>query len=141
MIDLSRFIIAHKEKYQIALSEIKSGHKESHWMWYIFPQLFGLGKSSTSEMYAIRSAEEAKCFLADPYLGQNLTEISTALLSLNTNNVYEVFDFPDNQKLKSSMTLFAAISDTDSVFQKVLDKFFCGKYDKLTMDILNNLQH
>ena len=138
--DAKRFIDAQKNSYDMALAEIKSGRKQTHWMWYIFPQISGLGKSTTSDFYAIKSIEETICFLSDPYLGKNLTEISTALLSLQTNNASEVFDFPDDKKLKSSMTLFASISDANSVFQKVLDKFFGGKYDKRTLSILSKLQ-
>ena len=135
-IDLSRFTSAHKQSYRIALEEIKSGHKYSHWMWYIFPQIHGLGKSFTSRYYAIQSLEEATLFLKDPYLGKNLIEISYALLNLATNNATEVFGRPDDRKIKSSMTLFSLIADADSVFQKVLDKYFEGRQDDRTLRIL-----
>ena len=125
--DLSRFTKAHRYSYQTALSEIKNGRKTSHWMWYIFPQMRGLGRSDTSKYYAIQSLDEAKAFLKDPYLGKNLLEI----------NATEVFGKPDDWKLKSCMTLFSIISEDGSVFHKVLDKFFYGKPDKRTLKMLN----
>ena len=121
--------------FATALSEIQNGKKRSHWMWYIFPQIHGLGVTPTSQYYAIRSRQEAKDFLADPYLGGNLVKIASALLDLDTNNASHVFGFPDDLKLRSSMTLFAQVSDFD-VFQKVLDKYFDGKPDDRTLSIL-----
>ncbi len=135
-IDLSRFVNAHKQSYQTALEEIKNGYKYSHWMWYIFPQIHGLGRSSTSQYYAIQSLEEARAFLEDPYLGKNLLEISQALLNLDTNNATEVFGRPDDMKLRSSMTLFSLVADADPVFQKVLDKYFDGRKDGRTLRVL-----
>lgn len=135
-IDLSRFVKAHKQSYQTALKEIQSGHKYSHWMWYIFPQIHGLGRSSTSQYYAIQSLDEARAFLEDPYLGKNLLEISQALLNLDTNNATEVFGRPDDMKIRSSMTLFSLVADADPVFQKVLDKYFGGRKDGRTLRIL-----
>ena len=135
-IDLSRFVNAHKQLYQTALEEIKNGYKYSHWMWYIFPQIHGLGRSSTSQYYAIQSLDEARAFLEDPYLGKNLLEISQALLNLDTNNATEVFGRPDDMKLRSSMTLFSLVADADPVFQKVLDKYFDGRKDGRTLRVL-----
>lgn len=137
-VNLERFIKAQQNfgTYQTALSEIKNGHKETHWMWYIFPQMLGLGISSTSQYYAIHSLEEARAFLNDPYLGNNLAEISQALLGLESNNAYSIFGSPDDLKLRSSMTLFAVAAGEDSVFAKVLDKFFDGKYDAMTLKLL-----
>lgn len=134
--ELSRFVNAHKQSYQIALEEIKNGHKYSHWMWFIFPQIRGLGKSSTSLYYAIHSLDEAAAFLRDPYLGGNLLEICHALLALNTNNATEVMGKPDDVKLKSSMTLFSLVADADPVFQNVLVKYYGGKRDSRTLKIL-----
>lgn len=133
--DLKRYTDAQKTSFSTALAEIKSGRKRSHWMWYIFPQIHGLGMTSTSQYYAIRNLQEARDFLADPYLGSNIIEISNALLDLDTNNASAVFGFPDDLKLRSSMTLFAQVSDFD-VFQKVLDKYFDGKPDERTLDII-----
>ena len=135
-IDLSHFVKAHKHTYSRALKEIKRGKKRSHWMWYIFPQVEGLGYSEISKTYAIHSIEEAAAFLNDAYLGNNLIEICHALLRLNTNNATEVFRTPDDLKLKSSMTLFSLVPNADPVFQKILDKFYDGKYDNRTLELL-----
>ena len=134
--DLSRFTNAHKLSFGSALREIKNGRKETHWMWYIFPQILGLGMSETSIYYAIRNTEEARAFLDDPYLGGNLKEICLALLSLNESNASVIFGYPDDMKLKSSMTLFAAVSDENSVFHQVLDKFFGGEQDERTLTLI-----
>lgn len=136
MADLSRFVSAHKHNYDTALSEIKNGRKRSHWMWYIFPQIEGLGYSDMAQFYAIHDMEEAKAFLAHPYLGQNLIEISEALLALDECDPYRVMGYPDDLKLRSSMTLFAAAADEESVFGKVLDKYYNGEPDKTTLRIL-----
>lgn len=133
--NLSRFTNAHKRDYDTALREIKNGRKHSHWMWYIFPQIYGLGFSATSQHYAMRSLDEAKAFLADPYLGSNLREICNALIALESNNAHAVFGSPDDMKLRSSMTLFAAASD-EEIFQNVLNKFYGGVADSKTLEIL-----
>ena len=107
---LERFLPAHRGSFPDALREIESGRKRSHWMWYIFPQLRGLGHSSTAMYYGIRDEAEARAFLADPYLGGSLVRICRALLELPGNDAYAVFGWPDEMKLRSSMTLFAAVS-------------------------------
>ena len=140
-VDLSRFTQAYKGyfgnvSYQTAFSELQNGRKITHWMWYIFPQIHGLGRSSTSQYYAIQSIDEAKAFLNDSYLGESLRGICSVLLKLETNNPTEVFGWPDDMKLKSSMTLFASVSEDNFVFHKVLEKFFNGEYDKRTLNIL-----
>lgn len=139
--DLNKYIKAYETDYDTALQEIQNGRKESHWMWYIFPQLKGLGMSYMAEYFGMSGADEAKAFLNDPYLGIRIKEISSALLSLKTNDALEVMDYPDNLKLKSSMTLFALASDSDTsnenVFKQVLDKYFNGEYDNLTIELLN----
>ena len=119
--EISRFTKAHQSDYQRALSEIKNGKKESHWMWYIFPQIKGLGRSSMSEYYGIQDLDEAKAYLADPILGKHLIEICNALLSLDTNDATEVMGRPDDRKLKSSMTLFDTATEALDIFQMVLD--------------------
>lgn len=134
--NLSRFYEAHEKSYTRALSEIQSGCKRSHWMWYIFPQIAGLGYSATSRHYAIRNLEEAKMFLNDTYLGGNLREICSALLKLDTDDAYCVFGSPDNMKLQSSMTLFSIAGENEKIFNDVLDKFFDGKKDVQTLRIL-----
>ncbi len=135
--NLQRFLSAQQNTYATALEEIKNGRKESHWMWYIFPQISGLGFSETSKLYAIKDLKEAKGYLQEPVLGKRLIEISTALLQLESNSPGRVFGSPDDMKLKSSMTLFAAISFADPVFDKVLDKFFRGVRDAQTLQILD----
>lgn len=133
---LERFIDAQERDYQIALSEIKNGRKRSHWMWYIFPQIHGLGFSETATYYAIGNLREAEEFLTHPVLGKRLVEISNELMRLKTNDAYSIFGSPDDMKLKSSMTLFSLVPNADAVFQKALDKFFDGKKDEKTLSIL-----
>jgi uncharacterized protein (DUF1810 family) len=133
---LDRFVEAQKKDYEIALREITEGKKSSHWMWYIFPQLRGLGESNTSYIYGISGPAEARAYLAHPLLAENLLKICTALLEHKDKNAYVIFGSEDGNKLRSSMTLFAAISEEGSVFHKVLDQFFGGEPDKNTIDIL-----
>lgn len=135
--NLDRFVKAQCGDYQTALSEIKKGRKRSHWMWYIFPQLKGLGRSPTSEFYGIASLEEAVAFLENPYLGGNLREICSALTALATSNAREVFGVPDDMKLKSSMTLFAHACSSNQIFLDVLEKYFQGQQDTQTLKLLN----
>ena len=132
---IDRFIKAQENSYNHALEEIKNGRKKSHWIWYIFPQLKGLGSSEISKYYAIRSRNEAKEYIKHPVLGSRLIEISNELLKLNTNNADDVMGWTDNMKLKSSMTLFALVSDND-IFRRVLDKFFDGEMDEFTVQNL-----
>ncbi len=134
--EISRFMKAHQSDYQRALSEIKNGKKVSHWMWYIFPQMKGLGHSPMSEYYGIRDLDEARAYLADPVLDKHLTEICEALLSLDTDDATEVMGQPDDRKLKSSMTLFDAATESLDVFQMVLDKYYHGKKDCRTLKML-----
>ena len=134
--EISRFMKAHQSDYQRALSEIKNGKKVSHWMWYIFPQMKRLGHSPMSEYYGIRDLDEARAYLADPVLGKHLTEICEASLSLDTDDATEVMGQPDDRKLKSSMTLFDAATESLDVFQMVLDKYYHGKKDCRTLKML-----
>ena len=132
---LERFIKAQEDSYPVALSEIKKGRKESHWMWFVFPQIKGLGFSSTAQYYAIQNQKEAEDYLAHPVLGARLLEISEVLLKLESNNASRVFGYPDDMKLRSSITLFYLVSEND-IFKKVLDKFFNGELDKKTERLL-----
>ena len=134
--DLSRFTEAHRRSYRTALAEIQNGRKETHWMWYIFPQIQGLGYSPTAQYYAISSLDEAAAFLQDAYLGGNLQEISRALLFLSGDDPTEIFGSPDDLKLRSSMTLFSVVAGEDSVFQEVLEKYYDGRPDGRTLQIL-----
>lgn len=136
MNELDRFLEAQKNDYAIALSEISSGKKRSHWMWYIFPQIAGLGFSSTSKFYAIKDISEAEEYLNHSILGKRLIEISEALLNVKNKTASEIFGSPDDMKLKSSMTLFGAVESANEVFQKVLDKYFGGKKDEKTLGII-----
>jgi uncharacterized protein (DUF1810 family) len=133
---LKRFLDAQQRDYAIALTEIKAGHKRSHWMWYIFPQIAGLGFSEMSKRFAINNLPEASEYLNHPVLGKRLTEISHALLQLNSNNAYEIMGTPDDLKLRSSMTLFAQVPGADPVFSAVLKKYFQGEKDKATLQLL-----
>jgi uncharacterized protein (DUF1810 family) len=133
---MERFIKAQKDDYKTALKEISNGRKISHWMWYIFPQVAGLGYSETSRYYAIRDVREAQAYLDHPVLGARLIEICEALLGLETSDPHAVFGSPDDMKLKSSMTLFAALPASNPVFQAVLDKFFSGSQDEKTLQLM-----
>lgn len=134
--DLSRFVSAQEGRYEMAYAELANGRKRSHWMWYIFPQLSGLGSSPMARRHALSGLEEAKAFLAHPLLGTRLVHISALLLGLETNNPTEIFGFPDDIKLRSSMTLFALACPEEPVFQQVLDRFFGGDKDPLTLRLL-----
>ena len=135
--NLDRFIDAQNGIYDLALAELKAGRKRSHWMWFIFPQIAGLGSSSMAEKYAIRSAEEASAYLADPILGSRLLRCVEAMLSIEDRTANHILGSPDDMKLRSSMTLFAAISDHASPFHQVIDKFYHGKFDDRTVELLN----
>jgi len=134
---LKRFTDAQENSYAAAFSEIQQGRKKSHWMWFIFPQIAGLGFSETSRYYAIKDLTEAAGFLKHPVLGPRLINISRELLSLKTNNAHQVFGSPDDLKLHSSMTLFSSLPDADPVFQLVLEKFFNGRKDIKTLQIIS----
>ena len=133
---LDRFLDAQRGDYAAALAEVRRGRKTSHWMWYIFPQIAGLGQSSTARYYSIRDLEEAREYYAHPVLGQRLREISGALLGLRGSDPVAVFGGIDSMKLKSSMTLFAVAAPDDPLFQQVLDKYYGGEQDALTLRIL-----
>ena len=134
--NLDRFKKAQSRDYATALSEIKNGRKESHWMWYIFPQLKGLGISSMAEFYGIDGLAEAKAYIADDLLRGRLVEISEALLSLPSSDAREVMGYPDDLKLKSCMTLFMEAAPEIDVFGKVLEKFFGGEKDSKTVEMV-----
>ena len=133
---LDRFLDAQRGDYAAALAEVRRGRKTSHWMWYIFPQIAGLGQSSTARYYSIRDLEEAREYYAHPVLGQRLREISGVLLELRGSDPVAVFGGIDSMKLKSSMTLFAVAAPDDPLFQQVLDKYYGGEQDALTLRIL-----
>ncbi len=138
--DLSRFIQAQANSYTTALAELKNCQKQSHWMWYIFPQLYGLGHSATAKYYAIKNLEEARLYLAHPVLGKRLQECSRAVLAVQGRSILDIMGFPDNLKLHSSMTLFARIANSNPVFTDVIEKYFDGIQDIRTLLLLKNLQ-
>lgn len=133
--DLTRFLKAQEDDYDTALAEIKAGHKRSHWIWYIFPQLKGLGMSPMSDFYGLDGIGEAKAYLDNDILRKRLLEISKTLLLLPTNNATEVMGYPDDMKLHSSMSVFHLAAPNEPVFQDVLNKFFAGKLDQNTLEL------
>lgn len=133
---LERFLLAQSRDYAAALSEVQMGHKESHWMWFVFPQLKGLGHSPTAQFYGIGSVEEARAYLQHEILGSRLHEISEAACLLEGVSATQVFGTPDDMKLRSSATLFAHISREGSVFHRLLDRYFSGRPDPLTLQLL-----
>ena len=137
--DLKRFLDAQEDEddFEIALAEIRNGTKQSHWMWYIFPQIKGLGFSSMANFYAIKTKAEAENYLAHLVLGKRLIEISNALLEVEGKTAHQIFGNPDDMKLKSSMTLFGSLENTNPIFQSVLDKYFNGAKDQRTLELLD----
>ncbi len=134
--DLNRFVEAQSDVFQRALTELKRGEKRSHWMWFIFPQIDGLGYSSTAKFYAIKSKGEAQAYLNHSLLGPRLIECSKVLLQHQGLAASDIFGFPDDLKLRSSMTLFATVSEPDSVFSRVLAQYFEGQPDDRTLELL-----
>lgn len=134
--DLSRFLTAQERDYPRALQEIRAGRKRSHWIWYIFPQLRGLGYSDYAAFYGIADIEEARAYLAHPVLGSRLIEITGALLELPESDPLRVMGTPDDLKLRSCMTLFACIAEPGSVFHRALDKYYGGEPDAQTLRLL-----
>lgn len=139
--DLNRFVEAQKgsgglSDYATALAEVRAGDKVTHWMWYVFPQFAGLGFSSMAKRYAIQSREEAKAYLAHPVLGPRLGECAEAALGVEGKSAFDIFGGPDDLKLRSCATLFAAVSPDGSVFHRLLDKFFGGEGDEKTLRLL-----
>jgi uncharacterized protein (DUF1810 family) len=134
--DLSRFVRAQQDDYEAALAEISSGRKQTHWMWYIFPQLDGLGSSSTARRYAIKSIEEAKAYLDHAVLGPRLLACADAALRVEGRSATEIFGSPDDLKLRSCATLFAYVSPPGSVFERLLAKYYGGNRDGKTLKLL-----
>ncbi|MEB3288814.1 MAG: DUF1810 domain-containing protein [Leptolyngbya sp.] len=134
--DLNRFVQAQAPVYGQALAEIQAGQKRSHWMWYIFPQFDGLGFSSTSQRYAIKSIAEAKAYLQHPLLGLRLVECCEAVMDIHGRSAYGVFGSPDDMKLRSCATLFAQVSEPGSVFERLIDKYFEGIPDQQTLQLI-----
>jgi uncharacterized protein (DUF1810 family) len=134
--DLDRFVQAQEHNYDRALAEVRSGRKRTHWMWYVFPQFAGLGFSAMAERYAIRSRAEAEAYLRHPVLGPRLVEISAAALAVEGRAAFDIFDTPDDLKLRSCATLFAGVSPPGSVFERLLDKYYGGERDEKTLRLM-----
>jgi uncharacterized protein (DUF1810 family) len=134
--DLNRFVNAQECVYKRALAELKDGQKRTHWMWYIFPQIDGLGYSQTARHYSIKSLEEARQYLNHPVLGKRLLECTETVISLKGGSVSEIFGYPDDLKFKSSMTLFEKAAGAGSVFSSALDRCCKGKRDAATLTLL-----
>ncbi len=133
---LQRFLDAQDGVYEQALAELRAGRKRSHWMWFVFPQIAGLGHSSTAVYYAIADLAEARAYLAHPLLGARLAECAGALLGVTGRTAHEILGSPDDLKLRSSMTLFAQVAGPDSVFRRVLERYYGGEADARTLDLL-----
>jgi uncharacterized protein (DUF1810 family) len=138
--NLSRFLEAQMVTYEGAMLELARGRKESHWIWYIFPQIEGLGRSDTAKLYSIKSLEEGRAYLKHPVLGPRLVEACEILLSLKDSSMDEVMGFPDDLKLLSSMTLFEAVSDSNSIFTKMIEFYFDDERDETSLEIIKSLK-
>ncbi len=134
--DLQRFLAAQEGVYPAALAELRGGRKRTHWMWFVFPQFEGLGSSPTARQFAIKSLDEARAYLDHPVLGARLAECAGALLGLPGRTASDIFDYPDDLKLHSSMTLFDLASQPGSVFGRVLEGYFGGKRDAETLRLV-----
>ena len=137
LFNLSRFLSAQEHIFATALSELRRGRKQSHWMWFIFPQIDGLGSSPTAMKYAIKSLDEARAYLNHPILGPRLLDCCRALLSVSGKSVSEIMGYPDDLKLRSSMTLFSLVADSQPELRDVLKKYFGGQEDARTLELLN----
>jgi uncharacterized protein (DUF1810 family) len=135
--DLRRFVDAQHDVYDTVLAELRNGAKRSHWIWFVFPQLRGLGRSPTAVRFGIASLDEARAYLAHPVLGPRLRECTWLVGLIDGRSVDEIFGWPDNLKVRSSMTLFARATDDNADFRGVLDKFYNGEDDPATVELLS----
>ncbi len=136
MSDLERFVSAQESVYEQALVELRKGRKRTHWMWFVFPQIDGLGHSAMAKRYAIKDAGEARAYLTHPVLGPRLAACSEALLAIEGRSASQILGYPDDLKLKSCMTLFEAVSEEDTMFSLVLEKYYEGQRDDRTLELL-----
>jgi len=134
--DLQRFIQAQDPVYDQVCAELRNGQKASHWMWFIFPQLRGLGHSHMADKFGISSRQEAEAYLKHPILGPRLRECSRLVNLVEGRSIHQILGYPDDLKFKSSMTLFASIAPEEHVFQEALQKYFGGEFDRLTLELL-----
>ena len=138
--NLSRFIDAQKDLYESALSELRAGRKRGHWMWFVFPQLCGLGVSQTSKYYGIADLAEAKAYIGDPILGRRLVDCTNAVMNTTGSSVHDIFGAPDDLKFVSSMTLFSSVQEAPDLFQQALSRFNGGNFDSATLGLLSRLE-
>ena len=138
--DLQRFVAAQDEVYTTVLGELRAGEKRGHWMWYIFPQITGLGQSAMTKKYAITSQDEAKAYLGHPVLGPRRRECTEIVLNVDGRSAEQIFHYPDNLKFRSSMTLFSEAAAENSIFHEALGKYFEGRPDQSTLDILRRFR-
>ena len=134
--DLIRFVQAQEGVYAAALAELRAGRKTSHWMWFVFPQIEGLGRSQTARFFAVKSLAEARAYLAHPVLGERLRQCTAAVLGVAGRTASEIFGSPDDIKFRSSMTLFERAGPDCDLFSDALDRFFEGRRDRMTLDLL-----
>lgn len=134
--DLQRFVDAQARNYADAIAELTAGRKRSHWMWYVFPQYAGLGRSAMAERYAIRSLDEAKAYLRHHILGPRLVECANAVLAVHGVTARDIFGAPDDMKLRSSATLFSRVAEPGSVFHRILERYFQGAVDERTLELI-----
>jgi uncharacterized protein (DUF1810 family) len=134
--DLQRFVHAQDRMYDTVIDELRGGRKRSHWIWFVFPQLRGLGRSPTALQYGITSLDEARAYLAHEVLGSRLRECARLVAAIDGRSVGDIFGFPDDLKVRSSMTLFARATDDNADFVAVLDKFYNGEEDPVTVELL-----
>lgn len=135
--DLQRFVDAQDPVWNVVVKELKAGRKQTHWMWFVFPQLAGLGRSATAQHFGIADLTEAELYLSHEVLGPRLKKAAQLTLAVDGSTVDEIFGYPDNLKLHSSMTLFAEATKGQSVFVEVLQKYFSGEFDGATLDLLD----
>ena len=138
--NLNRFIEAQVDSYESAMGELSRGRKSGHWIWNIFPQIDGLGSSDIAKLYSIKSIEEAQAYLEHPVLGQRLIESCEILLRLEDLSISDIMGFPDDLKLKSSMTLFAQVSPQSSIFSEVLSKYYEDDLDQTSLEIIKRME-
>ena len=134
--DLNRFVEAQEPVYEQVCAELREGRKRSHWIWFIFPQLRGLGHSPTAQFFAVRSRAEAEAYLRHPVLGARLRECTALVNAVEGRGVGDIFGFPDDLKFRSSVTLFAEVAPEEAVFRQALDKYFEGLPDERTVELL-----
>jgi uncharacterized protein (DUF1810 family) len=135
-VSLERFVTAQAQIYPRVMAELKAGCKQSHWMWFIFPQIAGLGHSTMAQMYAVASLDEARAYLAHPLLGARLRECCQAVMTVEGKSAHDIFGSPDDVKFRSCLTLFAQAAPNETLFTDLLDKYFDGEADELTLQKL-----